>query len=204
MKGLVAPGDGEALYQMAAQVPQDLAMVEVGAHRGLSTCWLALGAADGLGARVTSVDLWPWDGAPEDFRTGVEWAEEGAFQEWQAHLSSLGLEADHFRGSGVEAAAQWKGPQVGFLFHDAGHSYEDVRQDYLAWRPHLAPGAWVGVHDYWGAVPDGLGGWKWVGVVQAAVAHVILREGSWSDVEVLGEPFGDARTTPNLWRGRRA
>ena len=201
MPGLIVPEDGEALYAMAADVPAGQSIIEIGAHRGLSSCWLASGARDGHGAAVVSIDLWPDDGPDE---TPTEpWAERGALERWWANMASIGAEAWSVRASGTEAAAAWPGTPVGMLFHDADHSFAGVRDDYLAWLPFLAPGCWVAVHDYYGAVPDGSGGWRRVGVLQAAVAQVIVPSGSWSDVRVLGEPFGGARTTPNLWMGRR-
>lgn len=45
-----------------------------------------------------------------------------------------------------------------FVFIDAGHSYEAVRDDIADWLPKLAPGGWFGGHDYHEA---------WPGVIEA-------------------------------------
>src|SRR5690606_15270126 len=47
------------LREYAAKVPADQAIVELGAFKGRTTGWLALGASEGNGAVVHSVD--PWD-----------------------------------------------------------------------------------------------------------------------------------------------
>lgn len=53
-----------------------------------------------------------------------------------------------------------------FVFIDAGHHYNEVKKDILAWRPTVKPGGWVMGHDY----SD-----KWPGVIEAVN-------------EVLGKP----------------
>lgn len=40
-----------------------------------------------------------------------------------------------------------------FVFIDAAHSYEAVRQDIADWLPKVAPGGWFGGHDYHEAHP---------------------------------------------------
>jgi predicted O-methyltransferase YrrM len=204
--GLVAREDGIVLAKMAASVPADQAIVEIGAHRGLSTCWLAAGSKeDGAGALVTSIDPWPLAGVAEDFREDVVWAEEGAMEQHARNLAKVGVSeiVTAVRGTAVDVAASWPGTPIGMLFHDADHSYEAVKDDYLAWLPYLVPGCWVAVHDYFGAVPDDKGGWRRVDVIQAAVKHVLLASGEWTDVRIIGTHDGDARQSPNLWVGRR-
>ena len=46
----------EPLYDLAAMVPADEAIVELGTYRGASACWLAAGAQSGLGAHVWTID----------------------------------------------------------------------------------------------------------------------------------------------------
>lgn len=67
-----------------------------------------------------------------------------------AQLVSLDLAAfvTPIRAFSVDAAAKWDGPEIGLLFIDGSHTYEDVKADYQAWLPHLAPGAVVALDDY--------------------------------------------------------
>lgn len=49
---------GQVLHDLAADVPADLAIVEVGSYRGRSTCWLATGAgAEGTTVGFDDADL---------------------------------------------------------------------------------------------------------------------------------------------------
>jgi hypothetical protein len=88
------------------------------------------------------------------------------------------------------------------FFHDAGHAHHEVAFDYLAWLPHFAPGTWVGVHDYWGNVADGQGGWMRPSKSshQIAVDEIILPSGRFTDIQIIGT--ADGPILPNLWLGR--
>jgi predicted O-methyltransferase YrrM len=48
----------------------------------------------------------------------------------------------------VEAAKQWQGPAIDFLYVDADHSYEGVRADLNAWVPHVRAGGLIAGDDY--------------------------------------------------------
>ena len=192
MKGLITPDEGEALARMAAECPAGQAIVEVGAHRGLSSCWLTLGARDGHGAHLTSIDPWPLYGSGPG--PDVPWAEEGALERWMENIAGVDgwPLVTPLRATGEAVAATWAKP-VGLWFHDADHSYRAVVADFRAWLPYLAPGAWIAVHDYFGSVPDGAGGWLRDGSHQRAVEDVVLPSGRFESVDVID----------NLWIGRR-
>jgi predicted O-methyltransferase YrrM len=58
----------------------------------------------------------------------------------------------------TQAAKQVEDGSLDFIFIDAGHSYEAVRDDIAAWASKVKPGGWVGGHDYHASHP---------GVIQA-------------------------------------
>jgi len=201
IKGLVAPEEARVLGLMASQVRDDHAVVEVGSHRGLSSCWLIAGSRAGNGAHVTCIDPWMGWEMP-DAQPDATWADDGAFDRWKRNVASIGgwPWVTPLRSTAVAVAAQWAQP-VGLFFHDAGHGYDDVVDDYRAWLPYLVPGAWVAVHDYYGNSSDGNGGWQRDGSIQEAVVDAILPSGRWTDVRIVGT--ADGPVLPNLWRGRR-
>lgn len=57
-QGLVEVEEGEKLAELASQVTANHAIVEVGSHTGLSSCWIAAGSRDGNGAHITCIDPW--------------------------------------------------------------------------------------------------------------------------------------------------
>lgn len=194
IKGLVEYEEGVRLAEMAASVSKDEAIVEVGSHRGLSSCWLVCGSREGHDAHVTCIDPWPLYGA-ETWDPDEPWAEEGALERWKLNITKVDGWAwvTPLRSTAVEVAKAWAKP-VGLWFHDADHAYQAVCDDFIAWLPYLAPGAWVAVHDYYGSSPDGANGWVRDGSHQRAVEDVLLPSGTFTDVAIVG----------NLWVGRRS
>lgn len=148
-KGLVERAACERLRGLAGQVPSDEAIVELGAYRGRATGWLLLGASEGGGAHVTSVD--PWGLRADAYSPWSPYYTDPAAEEaFIAHLSRIGAHPGvHTRVRGFAAAAgrTWPGPKVGLLWHDAEHTAGAVEEDLAAWAPHLAKDAVVVLHD---------------------------------------------------------
>lgn len=162
LDGLITPEIGQALYELARDVPADQAVVELGSYKGRSTCYLAAGARDGDGPPVYAVDAW------DPGLTGwCRWIAPATLEEFEAQLRAKKLwsRVTPVRSLTVPAAAGYTGKPIGLLFIDADHSEAAALGDFLAWRPHLAADATVVYDDY--GTPQNPG-------VTAAVAH--LRE----------------------------
>ncbi len=203
MKGLVAPEEGRVLAKMAGTVNPDHEIVEVGSHRGLSSCWILSGSLAGSSAHVTCIDPWPEYGAVDEHRGDIEWGENGALEQWFVNVAAIGGShlATPLRSTAARVAEQWAKP-VGMFFHDAGHAYDEVANDYLSWLPYFTAGMWVAIHDYYGNRSDGKGGWERDPSLhhQQAIDDVILPSGLWDGVQVIAATDGSA--LPNLWIGR--
>ncbi len=122
------------LYDAAQAVPREAVIVEIGSHHGRSTAILA-SATD---ARVVAVDPYHdprWGGA------------ERSLDLFRANLDRLGHEVTLIRDYGASAGRAWAGADVGMLFVDGAHDYENVSADLAAWRPHLSSDATVFMHD---------------------------------------------------------
>jgi hypothetical protein len=55
-------------------------------------------------------------------------------------------------GDSAKIGRLWKS-KIRFLFVDAGHRYDEVLEDSIAWEPHLEPGAVVAYHDAVETIP---------------------------------------------------
>lgn len=147
--GLVERGACEILRDLASAVPEDQAIVELGSYKGRSTGWLLLGAQDGHGAHVTAVDPWGkrrgkyvGGGNTERFRQA-----EGSFRSHMARIGATDKELTVINDYGEDAGKLWTGPEVGLLWHDAGHGAVEVAEDLKAWLPHMADEAVIVLHD---------------------------------------------------------
>lgn len=143
VEGWLLPSQGRALFEAAEGLANGTAAVEIGSHRGKSTTLIALGLPDG--ARLTAVDPFDdprWGGGPESLEI------------FQRNLERAGISSrvELFRGLSAEAAAQWAGPPVGFLWVDGAHDRASVLADFDGWLPRMAPGGRLYVHDAFSAV----------------------------------------------------
>ena len=146
LDGLITSDVGEYLHEIAKTVPEDLFVVEIGAWKGKSTCYLAAGRAAGVGGRVVSVD--PWS------KNVNEWSRyhpSAELQEWREQVKAMGFEgaATAMQGKSVDVAAKWDPEdRIGLLYIDGDHARGAVIEDFNEWRPFLAPGATVVFDDY--------------------------------------------------------
>lgn len=147
LSGLITASTGTVLARLAAAVDPALAIVQIGTFRGKSACYLAEGARCGRGAHTYAID--PWDLAGnDDGKHGYAAAETMADCLRQIMAMDLGAWITAIRGFSVSVARTWSGHPVGLLFIDGSHRYEDVRDDYAAWLPHLTQDAVVVFDDY--------------------------------------------------------
>jgi hypothetical protein len=139
LRGLITTEVGEALRDLAAAVPADLAIVELGSFKGMSTAHLATGARDGHGAHVWAVD--PWD-LPGNVYGKHGYSAPIVRDEFERQLRAMRLwsRITPLRAFSVDAATDWTGPAIGLLYIDADHAEAAVRADVHAWTPHLAAG----------------------------------------------------------------
>lgn len=155
LDGLLAPGNAQALYELAATVPADLAIVEIGAFRGASTVALALGAKSGHGARVWSIDPWDLPGNAPGRNGQYVAGETRERYDAQLRRHKVRSHVTTIQAFSNDAAADWAGSKIGLLFVDGDHSYEGVRTDIDAWAPHLAHRHKIAFDDY--GTPKNLG-----------------------------------------------
>lgn len=186
LEGLVSSEVGEALAALAYDVLSRHAIVEVGSYRGKSTAYLAAGSAVGGGAPVFAVD--PWD-TPGNMTGRFGFADPVTLEAFRLQVDAVGLSfmVTPLRGFSVDVARHWQRP-IGLLYIDGSHLEKDVRADFAAWAPYLAPNAVVAFDDY--RTPRNPG-----------VAHVVdalkgdPRFGEWHD--------GPAPLTCGRWLGGR-
>lgn len=113
--------------------------VEIGSYLGASSCFIASGIKNsGKTARLFCVDTWGNDGMSEGRRD--------TYNDFLKNTASFEDIIVPLRGKS-DTIAKCFDKEIDFLFIDAGHDYEDVKADVLAWFPKLRAGAQVVFHD---------------------------------------------------------
>lgn len=150
LDGLITPAVGRALYDLARQVPASRAIVEIGAWRGMSSCYLAAGARAGAGAPVFSVD--PWDPTDDGW---CRWCPKATIEEWREQTAAF-PEITAVQALSVDAARVFNDQAVGLLVVDGDHHVDAVIADVEAWLPHLHVDAVIVFDDYMETINPGV------------------------------------------------
>ncbi len=147
----VTDPEGLILKKFAATVPSDMSIVEIGAYRGRSMCWLADGSNSGNKAPVYSVDLWEEGSGYATGRNGKKINRPYAKPETREAYEALREQYGHglvtpIRGRSATVAEVFDKP-VGMLFIDGDHTYQGVSADLEAWLPKLESDGILAFHD---------------------------------------------------------
>lgn len=141
--GYLSDDEGILLYNLAKEVPKDLAIVEIGSWKGKSTIWLAKGALAGNSAKVHAID--PFDGASEHKAAFGKFSNLEIFLE---NIKNAGVasQVEHFVGESVNIVKKFN-KKVGLIFIDGAHEYEYVKLDYDVWHPKVVFNGVMAFHD---------------------------------------------------------
>jgi predicted O-methyltransferase YrrM len=105
--------------------------VEVGVFQGAYSAHLL---SAWRGRELVSVD--PWEGADE------------AAEQARRTLARFGARSVIWRSTSLEAAEQIEDASLDFVYIDALHDYDSVREDLEAWYPKVRGGGILAGHDY--------------------------------------------------------
>lgn len=137
--------------------------VEVGSWFGKSTNYLATKIKEsGKNIKLTTIDTFKGTDDEELHQNIVGSFNGDIFYEFidNTVLSENYGNIDIIKDTSHNAANQFTNGSIDYIMLDAGHSYEDVRDDINYWYNKIKPGGWISGDDY--------GGSFFPGVTQAA------------------------------------
>ena len=137
------------LCALAAQVPSDGQIVEIGAFMGRSTRAMALANPD---AKVTAFDSFqpaPWTDRYSSRHYGIPNFCKDAFDRFTDGLPNI----TSIKGLSPHSARGWNTP-IDLFFEDATHANPNLLENLDFWISKLKPGGIVCGHDYGLRFPD--------------------------------------------------
>jgi predicted O-methyltransferase YrrM len=140
LPGMLTLEEEKYLYRLAQTAPGKGAIVEIGSWKGKSTIYLALGSIAAGGEKVYAVDPHtplPVEGYTEDTR--AEFLQNIRDAQVEPQVVPLLMTSE-------EAARNWSRP-IRLLWIDGDHRYEQAKQDFLLWEPHVVEGGVIAMHD---------------------------------------------------------
>ena len=129
----------------ASNVENGLIMAEIGCYAGDST---VLFVASNLISEINCIDAWENDYDGDDIcsYTCPMRLIEGRFEENVNKFNSIKI--NKIKKYSTEAAKLFKDETFDWIYIDACHTYEAVKEDLLAWIPKVKNGGFISGHDY--------------------------------------------------------
>lgn len=158
------------LYKFVVdRYPSGSKFVEVGSWKGRSSSYMCVEIArSNKNINFFCVDT--WQGSKEH---GVIDGDQ-LYKQFLTNMKPLLHLFSALRLPSVEAAELFQDNSLDFVFVDASHEYEHVKQDIASWLPKIAAGGLLAGHDY----DD-----NWPGVkaaVQESFENFVTNEGCWA------------------------
>ncbi|MFP5375727.1 MAG: class I SAM-dependent methyltransferase [Acidimicrobiia bacterium] len=183
-KGFLPGDEAEALH--AAALAADGPFLEVGSYCGKSAVWLGAAARE-RGTVLFTVDH---HRGSEENQPGWEWHDPEVVDPATGRMDTLPFLRRTLADAGLEdvvvpvvgpsatVGRAWATP-LGFLFIDGGHGEQVVRDDEVAWLPHVRAGGLLAIHDVFPDPADG-------GRPPYELYRRCLDSGRWYDVTATG------------------
>jgi predicted O-methyltransferase YrrM len=129
---------------LAACVPAEGTIVEIGSFKGRSTVMLAKVASHYGGGPVVAID-------PHNSPILLDHQADPdatSFRDFVASMEAAGVssQVETHRAYSADVASSWNRP-IRLLWIDGDHSYEGAKKDLHGFFPHLVPGGVVAFHD---------------------------------------------------------
>ena len=113
--------------------PSESKFVEVGSWKGMSSAYMAVEIANSQkDIKFYCVDTWE-----ENYNTFLD------------NMMPVRKYYKSIRARSLQAVKQFEDNSLDFIFIDASHEYQDVKEDIIAWLPKLKKGGILAGHDYY-------------------------------------------------------
>jgi len=131
-------------------------IVEVGCWKGRSTCCLGVEIYNSnKNIILNCVDAWKYIPTTEQPISNQEEFDR-VYLEFLSNTTPFDKFINVIRKSSIEASTLFPDETVDFIFIDANHTYESVKEDSIIWLPKLKKGGIIAGHDYFTKVHAGV------------------------------------------------
>lgn len=133
-------------------IDNDLHFIEVGVWKGRSACFMAVEIANsGKNISFDCIDDWRGDPKEESHWADPILKENRLYEHFLENISPVTQYIKPIRLKSLEAVSLYEDSSVDFIFIDASHDYDSVKEDIVAWLPKLKPGGILAGHDFFHA-----------------------------------------------------
>lgn len=148
-------------------------IVEVGCWKGKSISYLAVEIINsGKDIKIDAVDTWKFIPTEEYHEKDVYIKTNTLYPLFLSNISPVSHVINPIRMTSTDAATLYEDNSIDVVFIDAGHDYESIKSDIIAWKPKVKKGGYLAGHDF----PEALGVVK---AVEELIGSVESTEGCW-------------------------
>ena len=151
VEGWFNPGDIAFYKEIIEQFNGPAHFVEIGSYKGKSSSFMAVEIANSKkNIKFDCVDT--WEGSPEHQAGGnledADVINDLIFDVFKKNMEPVKDYYTAKRMPSLQASASYPDNSLDFVFIDADHSYQSVREDIIAWWPKVKNGGIISGHDY--------------------------------------------------------
>jgi len=140
MEGHFGLNEGKLVFKIAKSLGDNSVIVEIGAFKGKSTCFIAEGIAS-KNCEFYTIDTW--------YNDGMEESRMDVFPDFLRNIASYKDKIKPLRGPSYEIRESWpEQRKIDFLWIDGDHSYKGVKRDIQDWVPLVKKNNIICFHDY--------------------------------------------------------
>ena len=151
----------EDIYYKMVDIHNDATFVEVGSWKGQSSILMATLIAN-LNKNIKFYCVDTWDGSEEHSKDDSI-VNKSLFDIFISNTKPYSEYLTPIRKPSVNASKDFKDESLDFVFIDAAHDYENVKNDINAWYPKVKKGGTIAGHDYhpdWSGVMNAVNEWS--------------------------------------------
>ena len=132
------------------KLPNEAHIVEIGAYKGRSSAYLAVECINAnKNIKLDIIDS--WNG--EDGTNRPPWSDYtncsgDIFEQFKSNLKPVWNFINPIQSLSAPAADLYQDKSLDFVFIDANHHYDGVKEDILKWLPKIKDGGIMAGHDY--------------------------------------------------------
>ncbi len=133
--------------EMVNHFPSNSHFVELGSFFGCSTIYMAVEIINsGKQIKFDSIDKW-------DFNWNLDNVSVNVYEEYLKNIEPIKHIINPIRGFSKEIVKNYEDSSLDFIFIDADHEYEGIKNDITWWYPKLKQNGIIAGHDYIEAFP---------------------------------------------------
>jgi predicted O-methyltransferase YrrM len=143
---------GDLYSSIVKKFPSGSHFIEIGSWKGRSAVYMAVEIINS-DKKITFDCIDHWNGSWEHLQGGPAYdpitdITDGLYNEFLNNIKPVNHIINPIRMSSVEASNLYENESLDFVFIDAGHEYEDVKNDIITWLPKIKKGGILAGHDF--------------------------------------------------------